>query len=310
MRWLSNHNLPILASMVFVIALLLILFTACAPAAPQALPTLAALPTATLTPAAPTPAPIPVNAAEDVSPPEVVTQEAAYVLITPTDPPSKTPTQTETPTGTFTSTPEPTEPTTATATMTAYIPPTRVVPLVTAYVAQPMERVCDNTWFFILPRPDTCPATLATTSQAVFQEFQNGLMIWIQQQDLIYVLYNNFGTPAWESYQDMFDEGMLELDESWEPPPTTQLFQPRRGFGMLWRADAAVRERIGWALGEWEVPYSSTVQTGEDGTLFLQDPYGGVVLLFPEQVDWQRYRGNGSPTRLELELIPTLTATP
>jgi len=297
--------------MVFVFALLALLLAACAPSdTPQTLPTRAVLTTVTATPDIPTPVLIPVSTLEQESPPQVVTQEAAYVLVTPTDPPSKTPTQTETPTGTFTFTPEPTEPTTATATATALIPPTKIVPFVTAYVAQPMERVCDSTWFFILPRPDTCPATLATTSQAVYQEFQNGLMIWIQQQDLIYVMYNNFGEPAWESFEDLFDEGMMELDESWELPPSTQLFQPRRGFGMLWRANPTVRGRIGWALDEWEVPYSSTVQTGEDGTLFLQDPYGGVVLLLPEQRDWQRYMGNGAPTRLELELIPTLTATP
>lgn len=296
--------------MLTALILMLMLLAACTPQTPQTLPTLAALPTVTDTPAVPSPAAVPLNLAEDVSPLEVVTQEAAYMLVTPTDPPSKTPTQTETPTATFTWTPEPTEPTTATATATAFIPPTRVVPMVTAYIAQPIERVCDSTWFFILPRPDTCPATLATTSQAVYQEFQNGLMIWIQQQDLIYVMYNNFGEPAWESHEDLFDEGMMELDDTWEPPPTKQLFQPRRGFGMLWRANEAVRTRIGWALGEWEVPYSSTVQTGEDGTLFLQDPYGGVVVLLPGQRDWQRYMGNGSPTRLELELIPTLTATP
>jgi hypothetical protein len=294
----------------FWLILLLILLAACVPQTHQALPTRAVLPKAIGLPESPTPVVIPIATLEQESPPEVVTQEAAYVLVTPTDPPSKTPTETETPTSTFTWTPEPTEPTTATATATAYIPPTKVVPFVTAYVAQPIERVCDSTWFFILPRPDTCPATLATVSQAVYQEFENGLMIWIQQQDLIYVMYNNFGEPAWESYEDLFDDGMIEIDETWELPPSTELFQPRRGFGMLWRANPGVRGRIGWALDEWEVPYSSTVQTGEDGTLFLQDPYGGVVLLMPEQRDWSRYMGDGSPTRLELELIPTLTATP
>ncbi len=290
--------------------ILVILLAACAPQAPAALPTLAVLPTATETPPSFESVVIPVSTAEQVSPPQTVTVEAAYVLVTPTRPPSKTPTQTETPTQTPTHTPEPTEPTTATATATALMPPTRVVPFITAVVAQPVERVCDSTWFFILPRPDNCPATDATVSQAVYQEFENGLMIWIQHQDLIYVLYSNFGGPAWESYEDQFDEGMLELDESWALPPDTQLYQPRRGFGTLWRSNPAVRARIGWAVEEWEVPYSSTVQTAEDGALFLQDPYGGVVVLMPEQADWSRYLGDGSPTRLELELIPTLTATP
>ncbi|MBZ0299183.1 MAG: hypothetical protein K8J31_05565 [Anaerolineae bacterium] len=290
--------------------LLLGLLAACASKSSQILPTLAVLPTSTPTPASPTPVVIPVGTSEQVSPLGVVTVEAAYVLITPTDPPSKTPTQTETPTATPTHTPEPTEPTTATATSTALIPPTRVMPFVTAVMAQSSNRVCDSTWFFILPRPDHCPATRATTSQAVFQEFENGLMIWIQHEDTIYVMYHDFAPPAWESFEDQFEEGMPEVDESWELPPSPELFQPHRGFGMLWRGNPIVRARIGWALDEWEVPFSSTVQTGEDDAIFLQDPYGGVVVLMPGQRDWARYLGDGRATRLELELIPTLTATP
>ncbi|MAS38337.1 MAG: hypothetical protein CL610_30350 [Anaerolineaceae bacterium] len=298
----------------FSFLLLLILLAACVPDSTTELPTLAAFessPTrAAVSTSTPSPIVVPVGTAEDESPLQVVTAEADYVLVTPTNPPSKTPTETETPTATPTYTPQPTRPTTATATATALIPPTRVVPFVTAVVIRSIDVVCDSTWFFILPRPDTCPATLATTSQAVYQEFENGLMIWIQHQDTIYVMYSDFGEPAWESFEDQFDEGMLEIDETWPLPPDDQLFQPRRGFGMLWRSNPAVRARIGWALDEWEVPYSSTVQVAEDDAIFLQDPYNGIVTLLAGQQDWQRYIGDGSPTRLELELIPTLTATP
>ena len=291
--------------------LLAVLMVACAPQDSEALPTLAALntPTRAASDSGASAAVVPLQTSENESPPEVATQEAAYILVTPTNPPSKTPTPTHTPTQTATNTSEPTEITTATATATALIPPTKVVPFITAVVSQPIERVCDSTWFFIEPKPDHCPSTIATTSQAVYQEFQHGLMLWLQQEDLIYVLYDNFGGPAWESYEDEFEEGMLEEDETWPLPPRDDLFQPRRGFGMLWRGNPAVRARIGWATEKWEVPYSSTVQIGEDETIFLQDPYGGIVTLLVDQSDWQRYLG-GNPTRLELELIPTLTATP
>lgn len=292
--------------------LIFLLLAACAPQSPTELPTLAVLDTPedhTATPQIPSPVAVPVVTVEQVSPPEVVTQEAAYVLVTPTSPPSKTPTPTHTPTQTFTFTPEPTEPTTATATATALIPPTRYVPFITAVVAQPAERVCDSTWFFIEPRPANCPATVPTVSQATFQEFERGLMIWIQQQDRIYVMYYN-DLPAWESYEDPYDEWMPETDQAWEEPAGGGIFQPRRGFGEIWRRYSNVRERIGWAVERWEDIYSSTAQTADDGTIFLQDPDGGVVALMPGQQDWQRYAGSGSPTRLQLELIPTLTATP
>jgi hypothetical protein len=286
---------------------LIIVLAACATTpAPTTLPTLAVLPTVT---ARPDSVIVPVNAAERVSPPQIVTREAAYLIVTPTLPPSKTPTQTETPTQTPSFTPTPTLPTTATSTATAYLPPTRVVPFVTAVVAQAANIVCDTNWFFITPAMQSCPSVPPTVSMAVFQEFENGLMIWIQQTDLIYVMYNTLA-PAWEIYPDMFDEGMAEEDPDWELPPSQETFQPRRGFGMLWRGNAQVRQRIGWAVEKWEVPYSSTVQEAEDGTIMLQDPYNGVVTLLPNQQDWERYLGTGLGTRLELELIPTLTATP
>jgi hypothetical protein len=50
------------------------------------------------------------------------------------------------------------------------------------------------------------------------------------------------------------------------------------------------------------------VQEAADGTLFLADPQGDVVALMPQQQDWQRYFGSAEATRLELELLSTLTA--
>ena len=151
--------------------------------------------------------------------------------------------------------------------------------------------------------------TESTVSQAVFQRFENGLMIWIEQHDLIFVMYGNMSSlPAWETFPDEFEEGMPESDDAFEPPPHDQVYQPRRGFGMLWRKNETVRERIGWAIDRWEVAYSSTVQEADDGTLYLLDPQGDVVALFAQQVDWQRYFGSGEATKLELELLSTQQA--
>lgn len=275
----------------WILILALGLTGACAPAPPLELPTLAALPTLRPTTSPSAQRALPVVTVERLAEPVITLTAPPVLVITPTPPPSKTPTATDTPSATPTFTASPTIPTTATATATALIPPTRVVPLITAVVAQPVERVCDSQWFFIQPRPAACPLAEPTASMAVFQQFERGLMIWLERDDIIYVLYNSFDYPAWELHPDTYDDTMPEVDGDWEPPPYDYTFQPRRGFGTLWRANVGIRERLGWAVYKWEVPYSTTLQTGDDGAVYLQDPDGGVIMLGAGQRDWSRYMG-------------------
>ncbi len=226
---------------------------------------------------------------EVLSPLQQVTVNADFVLVTPTLPPSKTPTQTPTITPTVTQTPTPTVTVTATATFPQF--PTSVVLPVTAVVAQPIPEVCFSTWFFAEPRPAGCPLSVPSTSAGVYQSFQNGYMIWVGLQDAIYVFYNDTRLPRWEVYRDQFEEGMAEDDPSFNNAPTANLWQPRRGFGMLWRANTTVRDRIGWGTIPLEIPYSVQVQNATDGTIFLSDPDGGVFSALPGGQTWQRYSG-------------------
>jgi hypothetical protein len=243
-------------------------------------------PTRALSPT-PSPVAIAVSTSEIVSPLQVVTIEADYLLVTPTLPPSKTPTQTPTITPTFTVTPTPS--TTVTATATAPTFPTSIVVPVTAIVNQPLAEVCDSTWFFIDPRPEGCPVSEPVTSQGSFQQFQEGYMIWVSQMDAIYVLYDTSNQPRWEVYNDTFQEGMLEYDPAFNAGQPPYTWQPRRGFGTLWRSNSVVRQRIGWAVREWEEPYSVQVQTAPDGTIFVQEPRGGVISMSPNGAEWRRY---------------------
>ncbi len=236
----------------------------------------------------PTPSPIRATA-EQVSPLEVATVEADFVLVTPTLPPSKTPTLTPTSTLTPTVTRTPT----VTVTNTAIAPqfPTSVIIAVTAPVPQPLPQVCDSTWFFIQPRPNNCPLSPPISGQGVYQEFQNGYMIWVQQQDTIYVLYNDPALPRWQVFIDQFEEGMPEDDPAYADAPTPNTWQPRRGFGLLWRTNALVRQRIGWATQEWEQPYSTQLQRAKDGTTFILAPGGVVFSLARGGGSWQRFVG-------------------
>ena len=227
---------------------------------------------------------------EVISPPEQVTVDADFILVTPTLPPSKTPTATPTISLTPTQTPTPTVTVTATTTFQAF--PTSVISPIVAPVAEPRPVICDSQWFFLQPRPAGCPLAPPSAAQGVYQTFQNGHMIWVGQLDAIYVLYNDPALPRWEVWHDEFEEGDMEYDPSWSAAPTNTLWQPRRGFGQLWRREQAVRDRVGWATLEWEVPYSAQVQNEDTGTIFMSDPDGRIFALMPGQASWQLYSGS------------------
>lgn len=216
-----------------------------------------------------------------------VTVEVEFLVVTPTLPPSKTPT----PTPTFTPPPTETESPTPTVTGTRRAPqlPTSEIIPITEDVAKPINEVCDSTWFFIEPRPDACPLNPPLASQAVYQRFQNGHMIWVGTQDAIYIMYDDDALPRWRVYRDYFEDGMTEMAPDMEEPPASTLWQPRRGFGLLWRTDERIQERIGWALQEWEQPYSVQVQTSDEGAIFVNDPDDWVFILFPGGQNWERY---------------------
>lgn len=220
---------------------------------------------------------------------QAVTVDANFVLVTPTLPPSKTPTLTPTQSLTPTQTPTPT--TTVTATATAFVLPTSIIIPVTREVAAAANEVCDSTWFFIQPRPPSCPLNPPNATQAVYQRFQFGHMVWVQSQDAIYVMYDDTLIPRWEVYRDYFNEGMPEVVGEYLSAPGPGLWQPRRGFGLLWRSNQAVRTRIGWATMEWEQPYSVQVQTALDGSIFISQPGSSIFGLLRGGINWNEYNG-------------------
>ena len=232
---------------------------------------------------------------EVLSPLDVATVEADFVLVTPTLPPSKTPSQTPTYTATPTTSPTPTVTVTATATMPLF--PTSVIIPVTAPVANPLPQVCDSTWSYLYtlvnPPPSTCPRSDPLASQGVYQAFQNGHMVWVGSLDVIYVLYNDQMQPRWLFTRDDFDEGMVEDDPDYDQSPYERTWQPRRGFGLLWRTHQQIRDRIGWAIDEWEQPFSVVIQQATDGTLFLDVENVGVFALLPDGINWARYASFG-----------------
>lgn len=265
-----------------------------------------ASPTASPTVPVLAPSPTALSADELLSPLEVVTIEADFVIVTPTLPPSKTPTTT--PTSTTTPTLSPTPTLTVTATATAPVFPTSVIIPVTAVSVIPIDDICDTAWEFIQPPPSGCPFFPATVGPAVFQEFERGVMIWdgSSTPGVIYALFSDGGTPYHIRFTDTFAEGQgMFPNAPWKDPAIDSqappgLYQPVRGFGRLWRNEdndpvkASVRPRIGWGTMEFEAIYSLYSQMRQDGTVFLT-LYGNGGFFRSYQLNpggpWLRYAG-------------------
>ena len=115
---------------------------------------------------------------------------------------------------------------------------------------------CPDTWFFN-PHPDICPAATAIVSPGAEQHFEHGLMLWVEGEDRIYVLYDDGNSPHWSAFVDEWDPGEPEYDPTIIPP--TGYFQPVRGFGQVWREQPGVRDRLGWAVDQ-EAVYTTAVQ--------------------------------------------------
>lgn len=237
------------------------------------------------------------------------TIESGFLLVTPTLPPSKTPTNTPTITPTTSVTPimiPSLLPTTAVpqsgfATSvivpltniapTSFPPPINQNPPIGVF-GTPTPNLpvpCQFTWFFINPQPPVCPLSPATLSPAAYQTFENGFMIWVGSQDAIYVMFNDVLNPRWQVFRDNYEEGMPADDPLYNNPPNPNTYQPRRGFGLLWRNNEIIRSRLGWATTFDEIAYNAQTQTGADSTLFISDPQSGVFILLAQGVEWVRH---------------------
>jgi hypothetical protein len=139
---------------------------------------------------------------------------------------------------------------------------------------------CTLQWFF-LPAPEDCPAALPQPSQQVEQRFEGGLMLWLAATQDIYAFYSDGQNPAWQQFPDTFGEGIPDSDDSIIPPP--ERFQPIRGFGLVWRENPEVRERLGWAV-EPELGYDGMIQTSlaSEETLYLRVRDSGILAAAPQ----------------------------
>jgi hypothetical protein len=144
---------------------------------------------------------------------------------------------------------------------------------------------CPDQWFIDSP-PEICPAEQALQSDGAEQRFQDGYMVWVAGEDRIYVLFDDESIPRWSVFEDKWDEDQPEKDPELLPPDG--LLQPVRGFGLIWRQEPGIRERLGWAVGE-EVGYPLSLQRtsyAKYNDTFIQARDGSIWHLLPERSGW------------------------
>ncbi len=148
---------------------------------------------------------------------------------------------------------------------------------------------CAHDWFFTpSPQENVCP-TAPQTSPAAEQTFERGVMVWIEAENAIYVLYADEGyTTRWARFQDEWREGDPDRDPNLQAP--TGIQQPIRGFGLVWRTYPSARERLGWAV-EPEKGYQTTLQRTtryKYNATYIRAEDGSVWYLGPERSSWDK----------------------
>ncbi|GIK55905.1 MAG: hypothetical protein BroJett015_15680 [Chloroflexota bacterium] len=148
---------------------------------------------------------------------------------------------------------------------------------------------CPHPWFFA-PAPDICAQDAALLSPAAEQQFEHGWLIWVGEEDLIYVLYeDDVFSPKWQAFTDEWDPGDPVSDTTIIPPDG--FYQPLRGFGLVWREQPFVRDRLGWAVVE-EVGGDTAVQRtsyARYNHTYIRALDADIWHLFPEHSAWEKF---------------------
>lgn len=122
------------------------------------------------------------------------------------------------------------------------------------------EIYCEPAYYTTLGSYDGFCGMAQQETQAAYQKFEHGAMVWLNYFDIIIVVYDQGG---WATFPDQYTEG--DVINVGEPP--AGLIAPHRGFGELWITNPQVKEGLGWATSI-ETAYSAHYQFFQS----LRDP--------------------------------------
>ncbi len=152
------------------------------------------------------------------------------------------------------------------------------------------------------PAPEAFPTNTIAQVQIAEQVYQRGRMFWIRPTREIWVMQASPDDPNsgdWFCYNDTFEEGEMEIDPNLYPPENGEmaLYQPRRGFGKLWRNHDDIRDGLGWATTpEFELTSSYVYIPGgyvEDGQYYPGPGEHRLTTLYNESISFYEDRIRG-----------------
>ncbi len=178
---------------------------------------------------------------------------------------------------------------------------TREVPVTVFVTAAVLAEETESAQTPTTPPARTTPTIVPTATPDIFptpvvgqvfvadQAFEFGRMFWIQPVNQVWILTTDADDKrVWQVFEDLFAEGMQEIDPSIVPP--TGLFQPERGFGKLWRERPEIRNALGWALSE-ELGYNTRYEYHAGGTVNNEGEFvAGSGYHVIEDLDRRIYR--------------------
>ncbi len=122
-----------------------------------------------------------------------------------------------------------------------------------------------------------CARAGTITTAAAWQPFEQGLLLWREDLKLIYVLRPD---NTWFSTGDIWREGDEPADPAIVAPDG--LYQPVRGFGLVWRDQPGVREALGWGTAE-EDGFEALMQEFAGGLVWLDIERNTNFILFDDR---------------------------
>ena len=151
---------------------------------------------------------------------------------------------------------------------------------------------CPYPWFFA-PAPNICAQGSGADTAGAEQQFEHGTMIWVESEDRIYVLFDDDQfSPKWASFSDDWSDGMPINDPNLTPP--SGMVQPERGFGLVWREEQTIRDRLGWALVP-EAGFVTAVQHTsypKYNEIYIRAHDSNIWYLKAERSAWEKFTPN------------------
>lgn len=132
-----------------------------------------------------------------------------------------------------------------------------------------------------------CPVETETNTWSAEETFVNGYMFWRGDLGVIYTLFSD---GKFQQFVDTWTSAEPEWDTSIVPP--AGLYQPKRGFGKVWREGVVppsltVRDKLSWATAE-ERGLMASWQAYAGGLMIWSNTQG-IFVLYYDNYTWERY---------------------